>query len=79
VNPPSDYPQEYLDGKVEFFYLDFFVDENVLIPRLETESLVRRVLQETKETTPDILVDIGTGSGIIPVSIGKNITLENIY
>jgi methylase of polypeptide subunit release factors len=49
------------------------VDKNVLIPRLETESLVRRVIQDTKNHSPDILIDVGTGSGIIPVSLGKNI------
>jgi len=72
------YPQEYLDGKVEFFYLDFFVNEHVLIPRFETESLVRKVLQDMKNAPVDYVIDIGTGSGIIPVCLGKNTKLEHI-
>lgn len=39
---PSDYPEEYITGKVNFFGRDFTVTPDVLIPRLETESLVRR-------------------------------------
>jgi release factor glutamine methyltransferase len=42
---PENYPVEYIDGKVTFFGRDFVVTPDVLIPRLETESLVRRVRQ----------------------------------
>ena len=66
---PDHYPQEYIDGHVEFFYLDFAVDGRVLIPRFETETLVRRVIHDVSETLPNMLIDVGTGSGIIPVSI----------
>lgn len=65
-------PVAYLTGHREFMSLDFQVTENVLIPRPETELLVEEVIkycgeQELKE--PNI-VDVGTGSGAIAVSLG---------
>lgn len=47
--PPTDYPEEYLKGSVIFFGRDYIVTPDVLIPRLETESLVRRVRKVLKE------------------------------
>ncbi len=65
-------------GHKEFFGLNFFVNKNVLIPRPETELMVEEVLKETKNTSDKILlVDVGTGSGCIPISILKN--SKNIY
>ena len=65
-------PYAYQTGKVEFFYLPFKADERALVPRLETESLVREVLAQTKSGEFAHVVDVGTGSGIIAVSIAKN-------
>lgn len=61
-------PVQYITGKA-FFYNHFFqVDSHVLIPRPETEELVLWIL--TKETDPKLsLLDIGTGSGCIPISL----------
>lgn len=57
----------------EFFGLDFFVNKHVLIPRPETELIVEDVINETKDSTKKILlIDVGTGSGCIPISILKN-------
>ena len=53
----------------EFFGLDFFVDENVLIPRPETEILVEEVLK----IQPKSLLDLGTGSGCLAISVKKNL------
>ena len=66
-------PIQYILGSTEFFGLPFIVNENVLIPRPETEELVSWVLKdiENSESTNTIL-DIGTGSGCIPISIKKN-------
>lgn len=67
---PENYPEEYITGKVNFFGRDFVVTPDVLIPRLETEWLVRRarkILQPTNQ--PTIVVDIGCGSGIIGTSV----------
>ncbi len=66
-----EYPIEYKTKSVRFFGRDFFVDENVLIPRLETEFLVRRArqyLQDPKYLFHNI-IDIGTGSGIVWLSL----------
>ncbi len=57
----------------EFFGLDFYVDKNVLIPRPETELMVEEALKEIKNSSTEItLIDIGVGSGCVPISIGKN-------
>lgn len=65
-------PYAYQTGKVEFFYLPFKTDERALVPRLETESLVREVLSQAKSGEFSHVVDVGTGSGIIAVSVAKN-------
>lgn len=71
-------PLAYLVGHKEFFGLDFFVNKHVLVPRPETELLVEEAVQiiNKKNTALDnaVLVDVGTGSGCIPVAICKNIT-----
>jgi release factor glutamine methyltransferase len=66
-------PVAYLTGHKEFYGLDFLVDKRVLIPRPETELLVEAALRACRQMlgagrTP-IVADIGTGSGIIPVTL----------
>ena len=65
-------PVQYVLGYAYFMKMKFFVDENVLIPRPETEELVDWMVQSVnnKNRAYNIL-DIGTGSGIIPVSVKK--------
>ncbi len=75
-------PIQYILGKTEFYGLPFFVDKNTLIPRPETEELVEWVLNEVKNfenyNTKNLsILDIGTGTGCIPISIAKN--LPNSY
>ncbi len=70
-------PIQHILGETEFFGLNFFVNENVLIPRPETEELVDWVIQ-SKIKSPQIL-DIGTGSGCIAISLGKNIPNASVY
>ncbi len=60
-------PMQYILGQCEFMGLDFSVNENVLIPRPDTEVLVEEVLKYK----PDTALDIGTGSGAIAVSLAK--------
>ena len=66
---PENYPEEYIHGEVEFFGKKFFVNENVLIPRLETESLVRRARKILANESFVSVADIGSGSGIIGISV----------
>lgn len=78
----SNEPIAYLTGNKEFFGRDFFVDRNVLIPRPETELLVEASLQRimnyelaclpTRQGIMNI-IDVGTGSGNIVISIAKNV------
>ena len=65
-------PIQYIIGNSEFLGLKLTVDNNVLIPRQETEELVDWVIQTNQLKEPKIL-DIGTGSGCIPISLKKNI------
>lgn len=59
-------PLQYIIGKTNFYGKDFVVDQSVLIPRPETELLVEEVINHIDEPNLRIL-DIGTGSGIIPI------------
>ena len=65
-------PIQYILGETEFFSNRFFVDENLLIPRPETEELVDWVLQTCPDKTyPLHILDVGTGSGCIAISLAK--------
>lgn len=76
-------PIEYILEKAEFFSLDFFVDNRVLIPRNDTEIMVKEALKsilvgELSEKQGDLfLIDIWTGSSAIPISIIKNSNIQN--
>ena len=61
-------PVSYLTNRKEFLSLDFYVDERVLIPRPETEQLVETILA-TNTDTPQRLLELGTGSGVIATSL----------
>lgn len=70
-------PVQYVVGFAWFYGLKFKVNSNVLIPRPETEELVEWVLETTKKNSPLKILDIGTGSGCIPVTLKvKNPTLN---
>ena len=76
-------PIQYIIGSTEFYGLPFLVDKNTLIPRTETEELVSWVLDEIKVLTNNkitelSILDIGTGTGCIPISLAKNLTSLNI-
>jgi release factor glutamine methyltransferase len=69
-------PTAYLTGSREFYSLRFNVDRNVLIPRPETEDLVLQTLDKLKtysEGCTPIIADVGTGSGIIAVTLAKHL------
>lgn len=67
------YPVPYLTNKQEFFGREFFVDENVLIPRPDTETLIAEAIQTLAGKTPSYAIDIGTGSGCIAITLAKEI------
>ena len=68
------WPIAYLTGHKYFYGLDFFVNKNVLVPRPETEIMVDEILNIVKHSqlSPEI-IDIGTGSGCIIISLAKNL------
>lgn len=64
-------PIQYLTHEAPFYGLDLYVDERVLIPRPETEQLVHWILEDNKDFSGSVL-DIGTGSGCIPIVLAKH-------
>ncbi|MDO1448818.1 peptide chain release factor N(5)-glutamine methyltransferase [Rhodocytophaga aerolata] len=62
-------PIQYIIGSTEFMGRVFEVNRHVLIPRPETEELVNLIIEENRHMFPSKLVDIGTGSGCIAVSL----------
>lgn len=71
-------PLAYILGKKEFYGLDFKVDKNTLVPRPETELMVELALEEVRKLVRKRLrtinvVDVGTGSGNIAISIAHNV------
>lgn len=81
-------PIQYIIGKAQFMEIDFIVNEDVLIPRPETEDLVRWIIEScgsdnslmdmALEKRPSI-IDIGTGSGCIAIALAKYLTSSKIY
>ncbi len=65
------YPIEHITHQKEFMKLSFFVDENVLIPRQDTEILVEEVIEISKKINSKKILDLCTGSGAIGVSLAK--------
>lgn len=67
-------PLAYILGYRWFFGNKFEVNKDVLIPRPETEQLVELAIMRAKKTKPQIIADIGTGSGAITISVAKNLS-----
>ncbi|MCT4607162.1 MAG: peptide chain release factor N(5)-glutamine methyltransferase [Marinisporobacter sp.] len=74
-------PVAYIVKKQEFMGLNFYVEEGVLIPRPDTEILVETVIEWAKKRKNDnrIIVDLGTGSGAITISLAKYIENAFVY
>lgn len=64
----KDEPVQYILGEAYFLEEKFSVDDNVLIPRQETEEMVEKIIQDHSESSMSIL-DVGTGSGAIAISL----------
>lgn len=76
-------PLQYVIGETEFYGLTFKVNPSVLIPRPETEELVEWILSDLRKPKISIeglkIIDIGTGSGCIPISLKKNLPEAQLY
>lgn len=71
-------PLQYILGQTEFMGLTFEVNSSVLIPRPETEELIEWILEINQEKQINSMLDIGTGSGCIAVSLAKFIQGSNV-
>lgn len=72
---------QYIIGNVDFYGYQFKVNKNVLIPRFETEELVARTINLIKTTFPNDdlnIVDLGTGSGCIAITLKKQLPNMNV-
>jgi release factor glutamine methyltransferase len=78
-NIKKDKPWEYICGHTEFYTIPFRVNQNVMIPRIETEKLVSLAITEVKNKKFDTVIDIGTGSGCIIISLIKSLQIPSIY
>ena len=71
-------PIQYILGEADFFGRKFIVSPAVLIPRNETEELVNLIIKDYKEKKIKVL-DVGTGSGCIPITLIKELKLSKAY
>ena len=68
---------QYIVGNVDFYGYEFKVNKNVLIPRFETEELVNRTINYIKQYIPNPkIVDLGTGSGCIAITLSKELDIS---
>ncbi len=72
-------PVQYVLGEAWFYHMKLKVNEHVLIPRPETEELVEQLITDRKSKLTDpAILDIGTGSGCIPIAIKKNLPASKL-
>lgn len=72
-------PLQHITHRQEFMKMDFYVDENVLIPRPDTEILVEEVINIANKIENPVILDLCTGSGAIGISIAKNVKDAKVY
>lgn len=72
-------PAAYINRYREFYGLDFYVNNDVLIPRPETEHLVDKTISLAGKYQSPLIADIGTGCGIIAISLALNLPQAKIY
>ncbi len=72
-------PLQHITHRQEFMKMDFYVDENVLIPRPDTEILVEEVINIANKIGNPVILDLCTGCGAIGISIAKNVKNAKIY
>ena len=72
-------PTAYITQQREFYGLDFYVDDRVLIPRPESEILVERALNYAQNHLVSTIADVGTGCGAVAISLAINLPHIKIY
>lgn len=72
-------PFDYIVGYSEFWGKKYYVNNSVLIPRPETELLVEKALELTQGYSHPVIADVGTGSGVIAISLALEIPSSTIY
>jgi len=72
-------PVAYILGTVGFYGREFIVSPAVLIPRPETEHLIEAALEFARDRPPLTIADIGTGSGIIPITLAAHLSQANVH
>jgi len=72
-------PIQYIIGETEFYDRKFFVNPSVLIPRQETEELVNWIINDNTESKKINILDIGTGSGCIPITLKCEMPQSSVY
>jgi release factor glutamine methyltransferase len=72
-------PVQYVLGHAFFYDLKFYVNPSVLIPRPETEELVEWILQDASKTSGLTILDIGTGSGCIPITLKDKLPDSELF
>ena len=81
VDLQQEKPIQYITGEAWFYGLQFEVNENTLIPRPETEELVEWIIESQKSKVQSQkleILDIGTGTGCIPISLKTNLLQANV-
>ena len=73
-------PLQYVIGNVNFYGIKYYINENVLIPRFETEELVENTINYIKKyfNYPIDIVDLGCGSGVIGLTLEKKISTKSV-
>lgn len=74
----EDYPLQYLTHTQAFFNENYYVDENVLIPRQDTEILVEKAIDYIRNENIKNAIDLCTGSGAIGISVARNSDVEKV-
>lgn len=72
------YPLQYITHKQYFYNETYYVDENVLIPRADSEILVEKAIEYINSENIKDMIDLCTGSGALGISIAKNSSIENV-